>query len=127
MKIKIKKGVKIYRLTKYICCVCDEQAEYVLHKTRRQVHSLCRNCFIGYFRVKLTELFDLNRGKPFCQTEVKMGSEEDISFLANYVKGIPVVRCPGTVHGSERNRCSCKLHLGVVVTTFPTELEQELS
>lgn len=80
---------KIHIKTKSVCMICDEDItvnEHVMfHKTQRQTHGLCLNCF------------DL-----YASSTVEMITENLRKNIRN-----PLIRCPGTYRSLKRNQC-CK-------------------
>ena len=84
---------RIHTKTGSNCICCDEHTSksVVLHKTRRQTHSLCRICADGYLGPLLTQ--SINNVKKKIQSEAT------------------VVQCPGTYHGNHRNQCRHKLSI----------------
>jgi hypothetical protein len=61
-----------------------------LHKSRRQTHVLCGDCFQGYYSDKLSKLYNL------CRTN-KHGCE------------LAYIKCTGHVHQNAKNICSKKV------------------
>ena len=84
---------RIHTKTGSNCICCDEHTSksVVLHKTRRQTHSLCNVCADGYLGPLLTQ--SINNIKKKIQSEVT------------------VIQCPGTYHGNHRNQCKHKLSI----------------
>ena len=84
---------KIHKKTGSVCMICDEPYEksIIFHKTRRQTHTLCLNCGIGYFKPLI---------KQACNNVRK-----------NIRKDVDLVKCPGAYYSSPRNQCKhvCKL------------------
>ena len=78
---------KIHRETGSKCLICDEilDKSIIFHKTRRQTHSLCLECGIGYLSPILTQATNNVR------KNIRNGSDK--------------VKCPGSIHGQLRNIC----------------------
>lgn len=79
---------KIHKKTGSVCMICDEEIGndgILFHKSRRQTHSLCKDCAIGYL-------------KPI------------VSMAANNIRknirhNVGIVKCPGSYHSESRNQC----------------------
>lgn len=129
------RGKKIKKLTARICCVCSEfdLEAIILHKTRRQNHALCRTCFVQYFKQKIWEILAGMRGKirqekyPVTITEGKEYTHIKLDYDPVLYVSPPAVKCPGTVTGLTRNRCSHLLHFGKELRKFPIELSSVLT
>lgn len=78
------------------CLICEDPPCIVLHKTKRQTHSLCEDCMIGYITPKVNDLIEQIRSKP------------DGSFLTTCR---PVFKCPGNVNGEHRNMCEHEIDI----------------
>ena len=89
MKIHTKTGDK--------CICCDESTEagVLLHKTRRQTHSLCSSCADGYLGPLLAQSIGNIKKKIWT--------------------GVSTVQCPGSYHGSRRNQCKCQIPIKTLV------------
>lgn len=85
--------MKIRTLTGSKCIICDENIKQgiILHKTRRQTHSLCEECMIHYITPIL---------KQKCN-----------NLRENIRHNIEYIDCPGTFHSEHRNRCKTKIYL----------------
>jgi len=94
-KTKNRKFVKLHKKTGSQCIVCDEKFEnekfVKLHKTRRQTHSLCINCAVGY----LTPVFKIAKN----------------NIRKNIRNNIGMFKCPGTYHSESRNACKTIIDL----------------
>ena len=88
---------KIHKKTGSFCLICDESIEscIIFHKTRRQTHSLCLDCAIGYLRPILIQ------------------AKNNIS--KNIRKDVDIIKCPGAYHGASRNQCKIYVRLGDLV------------
>lgn len=82
---------KIRNKTCDLCMVCEEKIDenkIILHKTRRQLHCMCHNCFFAYI-------------SPIVEQTIK-----------NFRKNIKTLNflCTGTYKGEQRNKCkhNCK-------------------
>ena len=86
---------KIHKKTGLNCIICDESLtkdnSITFHKTRRQTHSLCIDCGVGYI-------------SPILIQAIK-------NIRKNIRKGVDKIKCPGSIHGEYRNICKC-------ITTF---------
>jgi hypothetical protein len=86
---------KLHNTTGSKCMICDEvlikESYVVFHKTRRQTHSLCIDCTIGYLKPIITQSTN--------------------NFRKNIRKGVEFVKCPGSIHSEHRNLCKHKLLL----------------
>ena len=86
---------KIRIQTKNTCIICDEPSTennlVVLHKTRRQVHSMCLSCLSCYLKKPL------ERAKYCISKNIRKNSQ--------YVK------CSGRIHGIQRNMCRRKFDI----------------
>ena len=78
---------KLHKKTGSKCIICDELLDknnsINFHKTRRQTHSLCIDCGIGYLSPLLTQATN--------------------NIRKNLRNG--VVKCPGSIYGEHRNMC----------------------
>jgi len=91
---KNKKKPCLYKKTGSVCCVCDETLgddAVRLHKTRRQQHSMCNECALGY----LKPIFEK------AQNNVRKNIRHNIGMF----------KCPGTYHSSGKNRCCLVIDL----------------
>jgi hypothetical protein len=82
---------QIHVQTKSKCLICEDSLSVDrvdLHKTRRQTHSLCLDCCVGYL------------GPIIKQITTKL--------IRNIRTGVEYVDCPGSYRGDVRNRC-CKM------------------
>lgn len=83
---KINYKGNIHNLTKNKCIICEENNNLiVLHKSRRQTHSLCEMCVKGYLVPELIK----NTNK------LRLNIKNNISYI----------KCPGTIFGKHRNMC----------------------
>lgn len=87
---------KLHRKTGCKCLICDDEVlkrnTYVLiHKTQRQTHKLCNDCFMGYIRPKLHIITE--------------------NLRKNIRKDVHLINCPGSYHGKKRNICKYKFDL----------------
>lgn len=84
---------KIHKKTGSVCMICDEHHEKIIlfHKTRRQTHSLCIDCAIGYLRPLIMNMTNNIR------KNIRVDSD--------------VIKCPGAFHGESRNQCNMKISL----------------
>jgi hypothetical protein len=83
---------KIHKKTGSLCVICDEpitplEEHIIFHKSRRQTHSLCMDCGVGYLQPILKVILN----------NIKM----------NIRKNVDVIKCPGSYKGLARNRCNC--------------------
>jgi len=100
---------KIHTKSGSICpCCCDKIAGsgIILHKTRRQTHSLCVECGSGY----LTPL-------------VKQATE---NLRQNIRQNVSIIKCPGTYHGTMRNRCDVKINLQNIILSPTSPLYTDI-
>jgi hypothetical protein len=89
-KLHIKSGSK--------CMLCDESLStyfIMFHKTRRQTHSLCMDCSIGYL-------------KPII-------AQHTNNIRKNILNGMDIIKCPGSIHCSRRNLCKHTTQLSKLV------------
>jgi hypothetical protein len=89
--------------TKNVCLVCQDSEEkvLVLHKTRRQTHSMCYSCLVNYISDPIEKLVELAK-------------------TGNLING-PVVKCPGSYTGLQRNRCKCDVLIPESISFEETE------
>lgn len=89
---------KLHMLTREHCLVCDTQVKdhVFLHKTRRQSHVLCTDCFKGYVEPIIKKNTELLR--------------------QNFKEEIDVILCTGSYHGQGRNMCKSKVKLEEIVS-----------
>lgn len=95
---------KIHEKTKHTCLICDEKLTEtctLLHKTRRQTHCLCTDCSIGYLKPILVVI----------TSNLRKNIRNNQEFL----------ECPGSYHGSLKNRCKHKF--SVTNITLPVHLD----
>lgn len=96
---------KLHKHTANVCLICSEKIKddsFILHKTRRQTHSLCFECAEGYIKPIAENITDqIRRGVRTNKTGI--------------------FQCPGNIDGEYRNLCSCKLNIKKV---FETNYEQ---
>ena len=87
---------KIHKKTLSTCIVCDESYEKgcVLHKTRRQTHSMCLDCIVGYLKPVL---------RRSCNN-VRKNIRNNVGYF----------KCPGTYHCESRNQCKNNIHIGKI-------------
>jgi hypothetical protein len=80
---------KLHKKTGSACLICDESLtkEYciIFHKTRRQTHSLCLDCGIGYLKPIIVQATN--------------------NIRKNIYNGSNVIKCPGSIHCEHRNLC----------------------
>ena len=88
---------KIHKKTGSVCMICDELSKHniVFHKTRRQTHSLCLDCAIGYL-----------------QPIVKIMMN---NLRKNIKKNVHIFKCPGTYHCETRNQCKYKISIKEII------------
>lgn len=89
---------KIHKKTGLVCMICDEpniNNNVIFHKTRRQTHSLCMECFINYI-------------KPI----LKISSN---NIRKNIKKNSDIIKCPGAFHSEHRNLCKYKIKLSNLI------------
>lgn len=99
---------KIHTKTGSVCLICDEQLDnssIFFHKTRRQTHSLCGDCGVGYLKPVL-----------------KMISE---NLRKNIKKGCGIVKCPGSYHGQARNLCKSNINIDSIILPKNCELSTD--
>jgi hypothetical protein len=96
-------------MSKNKCICCDEISQnYVrLHKTRRQTHSLCIDCAIGYIMPQL----DIIRHKLCSKNKFVIDD---------------TITCPGTYHGNVRNQCKSKINIRNIFVDNSNELYIDL-
>ena len=77
----------IHTITKNKCLICEEKTDngIILHKTRRQTHSLCLECSKGYLIPELKK--NTNNIRQNIRTNMNL------------------IKCPGTIYGCHRNMC----------------------
>jgi hypothetical protein len=82
----------IHTVTKRKCLICqdDEEDMKILHKTRRQTHSMCLSCLSSYMMDPIEQMI----------ISAKAG---------NSVDGL--IKCTGSYTGLERNRCKQQVNL----------------
>jgi hypothetical protein len=87
---------KIHKKSGYACMVCEEKSEnnIVFHKTRRQTHSLCLDCAIGYLTPIISQSTDNVRN--------------------NIRRGSDMIKCPGSVTGHTRNQCKHMININTI-------------
>ncbi len=83
----MKKPVR-HGTTRKICmiCMCEPESPIVLHRTKRQIHVMCRDCAQEY----ITKAMQSNINK------------KDYNFP-------PMIKCPGNPYGERRNQCCHEL------------------
>lgn len=90
---------KIHTKTGSKCIICDEPIIHfdgkkhcvIFHKSRRQTHSTCIDCAIGYLQPILTMMLN----------KIRLNIKNDISNI----------KCPGSFQGLLRNKCKCSRRL----------------
>ena len=84
---------KLHTKTGGACICCDEPSEkpILLHKTRRQTHSLCLGCTKGYLLPRIIQIADNVRQNFRCASTF--------------------IKCPGTYHGGHRNQCCSQIDI----------------
>lgn len=100
---------KIQNNTRNICqCCCEKIGPLgiILHKTRRQTHSLCGDCGNGYLTPIIHQITEnLRRGI------------RDITLN---------IKCPGTYHSAMRNRCKTKIDLRNITISQQSSLYTDI-
>jgi hypothetical protein len=88
---------KLHQKTGSTCMVCDDLSEksIVFHKTRRQTHSLCLECAIGYLNPIITQSTN--------------------NIRKNIRNGVGMIKCPGSINGHTRNQCNQKINIGSLI------------
>lgn len=77
---------KIHKKTGIKCLICEEQCiGIILHKTQRQTHKLCNDCFLGYISPKIDIIMDKLR--------------------INIRKNSQYIKCCGNILSQHRNNC----------------------
>lgn len=80
---------KLHQITGSKCIICEEPLikndSILFHKTRRQTHSLCIDCGVGYLSPILAQATS--------------------NIRKNLRKGVEYIKCPGSIHGEHRNLC----------------------
>lgn len=78
---------KLHKKTGSVCIICDEPTEKTIlfHKTRRQTHSLCIDCSVGYLRPLIVNATN--------------------NIRKNIRVDVDKIKCPGAFHGEARNQC----------------------
>jgi hypothetical protein len=112
MKIQINnkyhlKMSKLHKKTGSMCMICDEllinEKSIVLHKTRRQTHSLCMDCGVGYLKPVLVQAAN--------------------NIRKNLLNGAESIKCPGSIHCEHRNLCN---HISSLLELVVPECEISL-
>jgi hypothetical protein len=82
---------KIHSICKNKCLICDEQFKdgYIMHKTRRQTHSLCIECGDNYLEPIINKIIS-NARRNIMNMNIK---------------------CPGSIIGEHRNMCKKKINI----------------
>jgi hypothetical protein len=91
--------------TKLKCLVCEDKEDemFVLHKTRRQTHTMCFGCLVGYINSPIEQMF-------IC---AKAGNKVNGEIL-----------CPGSYSGNIRNICKISVK-NIVSSSIVQELVDE--
>ena len=80
---------KLHKKTGSTCMICDEplnkEKSILFHKTRRQTHSLCVDCGVGYLKPILVQAAN--------------------NLRKNLRAGVDLIKCPGSIHSEHRNMC----------------------
>lgn len=88
---------KIHTKTGNTCLICCDDVQnncIIIHKTRRQTHSLCNECGTTY----LSNLID-----------------QTINNLRKNIRNkASIIKCPGSYHGAHRNHCQKETDIGAI-------------
>lgn len=95
---------RIHTQTGSSCICCDEKTTktVILHKTRRQTHSMCDTCADGYLAPLIARLIS--------NIKKQVWSE---AFM---------ITCPGTYHGKRRNQCKHRLRVQDLIFNYDSPL-----
>jgi hypothetical protein len=108
MSDKIKKNIKLHFKTSNCCLICEEQTTngFVLHKTRRQTHSMCNDCGVSY----LTPL--IKQATNNLRKNIRLNSS--------------IIKCPGSINGEHRNICDKKVDIRSIKVSSSSELYTDI-
>lgn len=92
--------------TKTVCLTCTTVSTTgsTIHRTRRQSHYMCKDCFLMYLRTELDKILSRMR-----VMKGAIGSE------------LPVIPCPGRFCSEKRNLCHKNLSITEWLGTFPAD------
>jgi hypothetical protein len=88
---------KIHNKTGNICLICEDDIKndgIILHKTRRQTHILCNDCFGNYLPNILVKIKD--------------------KLMLNIRMNVNYIQCPGSIHSQVRNLCKHKVNINKI-------------